>query len=375
MKPKFILLIACFLIIGTNSFAQSNNSAIYIAGAQFLLSKTNIDPTVIKIVENALPKAMNQDVEGTIYEFTKVIYEKKNIKELNPDFALYLTNKVEGLVKSIKRQDYFEITMAISDVILVTDNYISKNTVPDKSFLNTNKVANSLVDTTAINKSIQPVSINQDELLTKLRAINAEKQKISCLAFTPFGGYVIIYGRDGFYSQSIPSNAYQSLHELNQANKEIKSISFTPSGGYLILYGNKGYIAHGISELVLKRLDELNSNSMFQEINKVVFTPFGGCVIVYDKYNYEALYTPVSLNEKLRDIKSKHYPIENVSFDSDGGFVVNYGSNGFTQHEVSQTLINDLTELHNDRRTIDFVSFITGGGYVVVYDNNGFKHR
>lgn len=118
-------------------FSQSDNYSVYISGAKFLLGKTKIDPTITDIVARILPKALNKDVNGAVKEFASIIYEKKKIKVLNPEFTKYTTNKITHLAKIFPQNDYFEITMAITDIVLVTDNYINKNIVPNETSSNT----------------------------------------------------------------------------------------------------------------------------------------------------------------------------------------------------------------------------------------------
>src|ERR1035437_3465957 len=146
-KQVFFFLF-CFLQFTAPTFSQNDNIAIYTAGAKFLLAKTTIDPTVIEIVEKTLPSALNKDAQGAITAFANIIYEKKKIKELNPVFLKYSTNKINQLTVLFPKKDYLEITMSISDLILVTDNYLNKNILPDNTTPSTNKIAKSIVDTT-----------------------------------------------------------------------------------------------------------------------------------------------------------------------------------------------------------------------------------
>ena len=214
MKIKQYFFLFFFLLqFSIQSFSQNDNIALYTAGAKFLLAKTTIDPTIIEIVERTLPSALNKDANGAITAFANVIYEKKKIKELNPEFLKYSTNKINQLVVLFPKKDYLEITMSISDLILVTDNYLNKNILPDNTTPSTNKTAKSIVDTSKINKSVDVIQIDHQSIIEQLKQINSQNKTIRCIAFTSFGGYVILYGKNGYFAKGIPKNPL-SIHSL-----------------------------------------------------------------------------------------------------------------------------------------------------------------
>lgn len=353
--------------------AQTINLGIYTMGAEFLLDKTKIDPEIVKIIERVLPKAINRDIEGALSELTSALYEKKNVQVLNPEYINYARNKITNLSKSLTEQNYFDITMGLSDFILVTDNYVKNNVVPDKTFLNTNKIANKAVDSTSINKTLKAVKVNHEALLEVLKNINQENQKINCIAFTSFGGYTVLYGANGFASLGIPQNATEKLKELHDANNEIKQIAYSPTGGYVILYGLNGFVTSSVNPQLEEKLVELNRKG--STIENVCFSPEGGFVIIFDKSGFASTKIPESLYNKLKEINSKNLEIKNISFEEDGGYVVNYGKNGFISSGVAKSTSDKLTELNQNQNTIDFVSFITGGGHVIVYNNTGYSYR
>ncbi len=366
------LLFLILLILPTKIFSQIDGIEIYTVGAEFLLDKTSIDPFIIKAVENILPKAVNQDIEGAVTGLTKAIYEKKKIKELSPQFINYARNKITNLSKLFKQEDYFGITMGISDLILVTDDYLKKNVPPDNTFLNTNKIANKKVDTTSINKSVKAVKIDHKVIIDDLKKINTDNKKINCIAFTSFGGYTILYGTNGYFSSGIPKNASEKLKELHDNKKEIKQVAYSPTGGYIILYDKNNWQGQSISQNLIDKLNELTKKG--SSIDNVSFSPDGGFVIIYDKSGYATSKIPQTLNDKLKEINSKGTEIKNVSFEDDGGYVVNFGKNGYSSLSISNKAKENLYKLNQNKKTIDFVSFITGGGHIVVYDDYGYSY-
>lgn len=367
MKKQLTILLSFISIL-----LSAQDISLYTAGAKFLITKTKINPIVIDLIEKTLPKALNKDIDGAVSEFSGVICEKKKIKELNPAFAKYVSNKIRYLAKAIPKGDYFDITMSLSDFILVTDDFLSNNKAPDNTNLNTNKLAKSIVDSLSINKTIVAVPIDRKAILDDLKKINTDNKKLQCIAFTSFGGYTILYGTNGYFSSGIPKNASEKLKELHDNKKEIKHIAYSPTGGYVILYGKSGWASSSVSPQLNDKLTELNKKE--SSIESVSFSPDGGYVVIYDKSGYASNKIPVSLTDKLKEINSKNLEIKNVSFEDDGGYVINYGKSGFTSVGISKTASDKLHELNKNSKTIDFVSFVTGGGHIIVYDNYGYAY-
>ncbi len=374
MKIKYVYsILFCALLLSNKTFSQSNDFDMYIAGANFLLDKTNIDPSITEIVEATLPKIINRDAEGAVSTFANFIYQKKHIKELNPDFLKYTTNEIKNLITIFPQKNYFDIIMSLSDLIMTTDDYLNNNILPVVSAEKTKKKVNSTVDTSSINKSLEVVKIDHQKITEKLKEINTANQTIHCITFTSFGGYAILFGTNGYSTNGLPKNALAKLKELHDNKKDIKQIAFTPTGGYIILYGKSGFSSVSVNKKMTDKLLELNKNG--NSIDNVSFSPNGGYIIIYDKYNFVVDNVSQKVNDKLTEISSKKYEIKNIAFEQGGGYVINYGSNGWTSSQVTKLTNDKLNELNDNKKTINFISFITGGGHVIVYDNYGYIYN
>jgi len=375
-RAALIGLLTLLIVVDLNAQTKEqifkefkNNYSMYWSGTKFLLNKTKIDPFILSLMDKALPKVADQDVKGAILEISNVFYEKKGIKELNPGYTKYLENKFEYLLKVIPKKDYFEIILALSDIVLVSDNFFNKNIVPDESFLNKNKEVDLVADTSSISHDIIPIVVDHELIKNDLEKLNVLSQKINLVTFSPFGGFVIIYGEE-IEAKSIPKKAEDRINELISQKQVIKSVTFTATGGYVILYGKNGVISSSIPKSAYEKLKELNEQK--RDINFVTFIPDGGYIIVYNDYYYMSKNMPSGLSETLKKANTNKLKIKSIAFESDGGYVVNYGSNGYSSEGIPAQTSKKLHELHENSKTIDFVSFIPGGGHVIVY--NGFNY-
>lgn len=377
MKIKLLFIIVLFPFV---SFAQDkakifqefkSNYSFYWSGAKFLLGKTKIDPLVTNMIDKALPKIADQDVTGAITAITGIIAEKKNIKELNQKYVSYLEPQFNSLIKSIEKQDYVEILTTISDVALVSNDYLINNILPENN--TTNKSALAVIDPLTLKElNNEKSSINHKEIISVLDSLNALQKPIKCVSFTNMGGWIILYGTDGFISSGIPKNASEKLHELHDKKVELNQISFTNAGGWVILYGKNGYSCKGIPVKASDKLHDLNSKN--ENINYISFSPDGGYVIVYNNSAYSS-YLDEAINMELKTINQQSKEIKSVAFNENGGYAIIYGKDGFTSKGISKAASAELHDLHDKGKSFNYLTLLPNGGYAVIYNNYGFAYK
>ena len=74
------------------------------------------------------------------------------------------------------------------------------------------------------------------------------------------------------------------LCELNDRHEEIKDVGFIADGGWIVLYGSNGFIRSGLPQKVEDALTELHDEG--SEIRQVAFAPDGNWVILFDSNGY-----------------------------------------------------------------------------------------
>jgi len=72
--------------------------------------------------------------------------------------------------------------------------------------------------------------------LLKLRAIPKQEENIKSIAFTPDGGWVIFYNKNGYAINGIPQNATNHIVTVANSGYRLTKIAFTPSKGWALLY-------------------------------------------------------------------------------------------------------------------------------------------
>jgi uncharacterized protein YkwD len=103
---------------------------------------------------------------------------------------------------------------------------------------------------------------------------------LKSIAFTPNGGWAILYGNNGYSFANIPDAAAQKLGDLAIAGQSLKSIAFTTDGGWAILYGANGFAWGGIPDGAVQKLGDLANAG--QSLKSIAFGPGGGWAILQE---------------------------------------------------------------------------------------------
>jgi len=56
----------------------------------------------------------------------------------------------------------------------------------------------------------------------------------------------LLFGKNGYWSNNVPSAAQAKLRELSNAGKTLRSIAYTPNGGWSVFYDWNGYWNHNM---------------------------------------------------------------------------------------------------------------------------------
>ena len=158
MKKLLVLL----LLVTNVTFAQNDqrlsnfraNLPMYSASVSLILSQTNVDPIVGELIGRVLPKIANEDVEGAVLEVSNIIYEKKGIASLNPNYTKYLDVKFHSVLDLISQNNYMQIVMTLADVALVTDKFLTNHGVPNASNYTSNKTADATISKSAVSNNL-----------------------------------------------------------------------------------------------------------------------------------------------------------------------------------------------------------------------------
>ncbi len=156
------------------------------------------------------------------------------------------------------------------------------------------------------------------------------KVELKSIAFTFAGGWTAFTG-NGCLSWDTGPEPFDKLVALDTAGHKPKSIGFSPEGGWIILYEKNGYYAEGIPQDAFNKIVELGKKDA--EIKSIAFARNGGWVILYNKNSVAYGNIPGDAEKALNDLVKRGTPIKSVSFMT-GPFVQFSDDNQESRDEV-----------------------------------------
>jgi len=145
------------------------------------------------------------------------------------------------------------------------------------------------------------------------------------IAFTPNGGWVILYGSNGYDSSNLPQDALTELAAIHNQKSTINTIAFTPSGEWIIIFGGYGYYpSANFPQDALNEITTLNQQKT--TINSVTFTPNGEWVIISNNgyhANWSSNFPQNAQNTILTKLNAGD-TLQNIAFTPSNGWVLLY---------------------------------------------------
>jgi CubicO group peptidase (beta-lactamase class C family) len=122
-----------------------------------------------------------------------------------------------------------------------------------------------------------------DDALKRLREVQQSKAgEMKCVAFTPAGDWVIIFGPNGFYTSNGGMPVCKKLAEVQQPGRVLKSVAFAPAGGWTVLWDQNGNWTEGnVPYAASKKMQEVASQG--GTLRSISYGPHGSWVILFDK--------------------------------------------------------------------------------------------
>ena len=211
---------------------------------------------------------------------------------------------------------------------------------------------------------------------------------IQNIAFTPKGGWVIVYTtiRQDYsaiysaYYKGIPQEAADELNSLFSSYAgNISDIEFAPQGGFIILYNNgEYYISNDAPQSLANKFKAVyDSSGIPATISRIVFTPQGG-IILLDNLNtiYYSTDIPQSLVTQLTAIHNVGSDIESLAITPQGGLlaIIRGVNTAYYYTNIPQSLANQIQTLkpkvagvHNVVGVaIPIIAFTPGGDWVLI---------
>jgi hypothetical protein len=114
-------------------------------------------------------------------------------------------------------------------------------------------------------------------LFSEMRKVYDDGKRTYLVRFAPNNAWIMCYGEDGFqrfsnqacsWSDGLPENILSELRKTD-SDAPISEIAFTPDGGWVIIYGDNGFASNGLPQGTIDALNALHDRGW--KIRKVTF--------------------------------------------------------------------------------------------------------
>lgn len=126
------LLLLSFMLFTKNSNAQSNfnDLNLYWITAKTLILQNNllkvpVDQNTIDLLDRIVPKISANGIPGGVNEVAAILFERKNIKFLDPNIINQMNIKCNSLKQYIQNKDVVNIGMQVYDLGTFVVNFIN----------------------------------------------------------------------------------------------------------------------------------------------------------------------------------------------------------------------------------------------------------
>ncbi|MGA2259477.1 MAG: transglutaminase domain-containing protein [Thermoguttaceae bacterium] len=186
-------------------------------------------------------------------------------------------------------------------------------------------------------------------------------------------GFVELDGFNGFYgSPGVPPGALERLKELQGARKgELKCIAFTPDGDWVVLFGGNGVWTNNTSLPAVKKLTE-QWKRPHSDFRCVAFAPFGGWAVLWGRNGYFLEGSiPGDALKKIAEVEKSDGTLESIALAPNGGWVLLCNEAGVFYGGIPQDLVTVLNSAIKNHLAIFCVAFAPNGDWICL-TNNGW---
>jgi hypothetical protein len=197
--------------------------------------------------------------------------------------------------------------------------------------------------------------------------IHARGIRVKSIAFTPDGGWTVLYGRNGSFSRNVPEEAHQQLGRIAASGEEIKCIAYAPNGGWSILYGYNRSFNRNIPDKAHEVMLALEEADL--ALNCIAFAPNGGWSLVFGG-GHTMWNEGVSLeiSEQWMRLKSLGHKVKAIAFAPNGGWSLLYGRGGSFNRNIPEEAHRQLGLAGSNGSNISCIAFSPQGGWSVLAD-------
>lgn len=202
------------------------------------------------------------------------------------------------------------------------------------------------------------------DILVKLHLIHRAKHRIRQVAVSPSGGWVILYGRNGFLYANVSIDVSAKLWEFSNAGEVLKQLAFAPDNRWVMLRDNYGFWQYSVPRMLSDKL--WSCHNLRQEIRDVAIAPDWGWIVLYGKDGSAHNGLPDALTDKLWELKVAGERIKQIAFAPNGGWVIVREYNDFWYHDIPDDLVEMLWRYHRSGKEIKRICFAPDSGWIIL---------
>jgi hypothetical protein len=181
--------------------------------------------------------------------------------------------------------------------------------------------------------------------------------------------FVVLNGFNGFWgSAGVPDDAFKSLKEVQQGNAaEMKCVAFTPAGDWVFIFGGNGLWTNNAGMPACKKLVELQKQG--RELKGVAFAPSGGWTVLWDQNgNSTEGNVPDAAFQTIQEVARQGGTLRSISYGPHGSWVIMFGQTGVWYGGVPGDLAKVLNNAVRNRFSVLCVAF-TAADWICLTDH------
>jgi len=184
--------------------------------------------------------------------------------------------------------------------------------------------------------------------------------------------FFVLDGLNGFYGSSgAPSDVLEKLkEEQGRKTTELKCIAFTPNGDRVVLFGTNGVWTSNTNLPAVKKLTE-QWKDPHADFKCVAFAPSGGWVVLWGRNgSWIEGNVPADVSKRIADIRDRGGTLRSIAFAPNGGWVLLCNGAGIYYGGIPRDLVKVLDDAIRNRRIVQCVAFAPNGDWICLADRN-----
>jgi hypothetical protein len=204
-----------------------------------------------------------------------------------------------------------------------------------------------------------------DEAVDTITELVRAGKRIKSIAFTPKGGWIVLFNQYGFWWRGFPKDTVGKLLELNKQRVALKSVAFTPKGGWVVLFNKNQFSAHNIPDEASKKLEQLGKENV--EVKSIAFAPNGGWAVLYNKNGFFGRNIPEEAQKKLAEFAKGGSDLKSIAFAPDrGGWVIIHNRHNYFAHNMGKEPFDRLGEFAGEDAELKSFSYAPDGAWAII---------